>query len=197
MTNRDAYGTVEIARLLDVSPATAVNWIRAGKLRAWRTPGGHRRVPRAELLRFLRKNKMPVPEELCDQPRRVLVVDDDPGVRRVLLAAFDEIAAKAVPDGIEVRFAEDGIAGLIDVGFFRPDVLVLDIVLPGMDGYEVCRRIRSYPDFRPLILAISGQRSPEVEKRILEAGADAFFPKPLDLEELLRVAMDPFMESSE
>jgi DNA-binding response OmpR family regulator len=84
--------------------------------------------------------------------------------------------------GYEIHSASDGITALIEVGRAKPDLLILDIMIPGVDGVEVCRRIKADSANRTAIIAISGQ--PEWEKRILQAGADAFMAKPLDLERL-------------
>src|SRR4029453_9917613 len=84
--------------------------------------------------------------------------------------------------GFQVRTVSDGISALLEVGRAKPDLLVLDIMIPGVDGAEVCRRIKAGPSASTIIIAISGQ--PEMEKNILEAGGDAFLTKPLDLEKL-------------
>jgi len=185
VNNRDAYGTVEIARMLGVSPTTAVNWIRAGRMPAYRTPGGHRRVRRDDLIKFVRENGFPMPPGLDSSTLRVLIIDDDPGVREMLAEAFVELSP---PGEVEVTTAADGTTGLIEVGRFKPNVLVLDILLPGIDGFEVLRRLKEHTEIRPRVLAISGSRDPEVGPTAIRAGAVKFFPKPLDPMELVEAA---------
>jgi len=183
--DRDVFGTVEIARMLQVSPATAVNWIRAGRIPAYKTPGGHRRVRRDDLVKFVRANDLPMPAELSAPLLKVLVVDDDPGVRDTVTAGVIEILGE---NAVETRTAADGTSGLIEVGRWNPDVLVLDIFLPAMDGFEVCRRIRQHGGIGLKILAISGREEEWVREKALEAGADSFFQKPFPIEELVRAA---------
>lgn len=187
MNQRDAYGTVEIARMLGVSPTTAVNWIRADRMPAYKTPGGHRRVKREDLVKFIRENGFPMPADLDDKTLRVLVIDDDPGVREMLAEAFVELS----PAGeVIVETASDGTTGLIEVGRFKPRVLVLDILLPGIDGFEVLRQLKQHTEISPQVLAISGSRDPDVGPTAIRAGATKFFPKPLDPMELVEAARE-------
>ena len=86
----------------------------------------------------------------------------------------------------EIATASDGITALIEVGRVKPDLLILDIMIPGVDGIEVCRRIKANHSNSTAIIAISGQAA--AEKEILEAGADVFMPKPIDLDKLLEEA---------
>jgi excisionase family DNA binding protein len=185
LNQRDAYGTVEIARMLGVSPTTAVNWIRAGRMPAYRTPGGHRRVRREDLVKFVEENGFPMPGILCEKRLRVLIVDDDPGVRELLAESFVELTED---DDVEVATAADGTTGLIEVGRFKPTVLVLDILLPGIDGFEVLRRLKEHTEISPRVLAISGSRDPEVGPKAIRVGAEKFFPKPIDPVELVEFA---------
>ena len=106
----------------------------------------------------------------------VLIVDDEEDIVNIVKAYFERHT------GYTTRTASDGITALIEVGRTKPDLMILDIMIPGVDGIEVCRRIKADSTNKTAIIAISGQSD---EKRILEAGADAFMSKPLDLERLL------------
>lgn len=177
---RTIYTTHDISGICCVNITTVMGWIDAGKLPAYKTPGGHRRVQHRDLLRFLIKFKMPVPPDLAGCGTRVLVVDDEPQV-----VEFARKAMKRIDPEIEVAAAADGFEAGRKVESFRPDLVILDIFLPGIDGFRVCRDIRqSEAADHVRILAISGQDSPELRKRILECGADDFLGKPLDLESL-------------
>jgi excisionase family DNA binding protein len=173
------YTTHDIARICDVYPSSVVNWIREGKLRSYQTPGGHHRVTREELVAFLGRLQMPMPAGL-DPRRRVLIVDDDADLARMLEKAF------ARRRGWDVETCGDGLEALLRIGGEPPDLVVLDVVLPKMDGVRVCRVLKSSPRTRGIrIVAISGQRPPVSEKTLREVGVDAFFRKPLDLPALL------------
>lgn len=171
------FTTHDIARFCDVFPSTAANWIREGKLSAYQTPGGHNRVSREEVVSFLRKLNIPLPAEL-KEGIRVLIVDDDAETARVIDRAFSRHRE------YETEVCGDGIDAMIRIGRRPPDLVVLDIALPKMDGFQVCRVLKIKPETSAIkIIAISGKRVPE--KKLVEARIDAFFQKPVDLLELL------------
>jgi len=168
--------TGEIADRLQVTIPTVKRWIREGHLTAFRTAGGHYRVTDDELSRFETQQGIPTSAE---EPLRVLVVDDD--------ARFLEAVVEALQiDGqFRVETAHDGYDGLIKIGTFRPHLLVLDIRMPELDGFEVCRKVKGDPITNGTrILAITGYVEGSARERIFEAGADAYLEKPLRLERL-------------
>ena len=177
-----SFTTSAVARMLGVVVQSVSNWIDAGQLQAGRTPGGHRRIEPEDLLDFLRKQGLAIPAELQPSPPKVLVVDDEEAVVSWVAA---EIRAER-PD-IEVLAAHDGFAAGEIVGAERPDVVVLDLRMPGMDGFEVCRRIKAREDTRKTtVIAITAYPSPTVEQRILECGAEVCLTKPLEAGVLLK-----------
>jgi excisionase family DNA binding protein len=175
------YTTHDIAKVCDVYPSSVVNWIDSGKLKAYATPGGHHRVTREDLLSFLKRFDIPIPKKLSVRETRILVVDDDVEVTRVVARAFDRCG-----DAFATEACHSGIEALIRIGQEPPDLVILDIVMPKMDGLQVCKVLKSQPETRGIkIIAISGKKPPFNEKRPQEAKVDAFFRKPLDLIELL------------
>jgi len=170
------YTTHEVSRLLQVNPRSVINWIEQSLLSSYRTPGGHRRIRREDLLAFLKKHQIPTPAALVDGTFSVLIVDDEHEVSGMLKTFFQK------QGDYEVSLASDGITALMEVGRLKPDLLILDIMLPGLDGVEVCRRIKENSANKTSIIAISGVDSNE--KRILQSGADAFMMKPVDLDKL-------------
>ncbi len=175
-TTKTIYTTHEVSRLLQVNPRSVINWIEQNLLPSYRTPGGHRRIRRDDLLAFLRKHQIPTPSSLLDGTFSVLIVDDEEDILNMLKTYFHR------QGGYEVSLASDGISALISVGRIKPDLLILDIMIPGVDGIEVCRRIKADPTNKTAIIAISGV--PTSEKKILHAGADVFISKPVDLDKL-------------
>jgi excisionase family DNA binding protein len=173
---KSIFTTHEVSRLLQVNPRSVINWIDQSLLSSYRTPGGHRRIRRDDLLAFLRKHQIPTPASLVDEKFSVLVVDDEQAIVDVVQTFLQR------QGNYEVTSASDGITALIEVGRVKPDLLVLDIMIPGVDGIEVCRRIKANPTNRTAIIAVSGNT--EREKMIMDAGADAFMAKPIDLDKL-------------
>jgi excisionase family DNA binding protein len=177
MTRKSYFTTFEISQICEVNPTTVQNWVKDNKLKAFVTPGGHRRIKREDLYRFLVQFKMPVPPEFEALRPLVMIVDDETVIREMLVELI-----KSTDCDLEVSCAENGIDALLKIGERAPDLLILDIRMPGMNGVEVCRRLKSSERNRAIkIAAISGDTSPSMQKHILEAGVDLFFTKPLDV----------------
>lgn len=174
-------GTTDIARICHVTPPTVGRWIEEGRLPSFRTAGGHRRVWAGDLVGFLRGHNIPVPPDLEGYGRRrVLVVDDEPAARAIIARVVLQL-----DPGAEIHEAEDGFTAGHKTAALLPALVVLDIGLPRMDGLQVCRLIRSEPALRRVrVLAISGLELAATRSACLQAGADAFLPKPFDLEAL-------------
>jgi excisionase family DNA binding protein len=170
------YTTHEVSRLLHVNPRSVINWIEQSLLQSYRTPGGHRRIRHDDLMAFLRKHQIPTPASLVADKFSILIVDDDQEIIDLLKAYLERQAP------YEITTAADGITALIEVGRVKPDVLILDIMIPGVDGVEVCRRIKADSSNKTAIIAISG--TTEHQSQVLEAGADAFMLKPVDMDQL-------------
>ena len=172
--------TGEIARYCDVSTNAVKKWIRGNRLKAFRTPGGHFRVDSRDFREFLVQHQMPVYDSFFTiEPKKILIVDDEKEVRSVLKDVLQEIEAS-----LEVDQAEDGYEALLKVGDTKPDLLILDLRMPRMDGYEACRRIKANPETAGTrILAISGFIENGAEQEILQCGATDWMRKPVQIEE--------------
>jgi excisionase family DNA binding protein len=182
MRDKAVFTTFETAKLCHVSPLSIINWVNAGRLQAFRTPGGHRRIRREDLVRFMRESGMPLPEELREGSgrSRVLVVDDEVSIREVLA---EHLTSRPKP--YEVMTAADGFEAGRLVATFKPDVVLLDLRMPGIDGFQVCRTIKAGPEnSSTLVIAMTGYYTPETEARILECGAARCLAKPIEPEAL-------------
>lgn len=179
--------TGEAARLCAVDPRTIARWMDAGLMRSHRTGGGRRRVLRSDLLSFMRARGMPLPDRAERTDRaRIAVVDDDPLVVKALLRAL----ARIVP-GADCRSAHDGFLAGTLVASFRPDLVLLDVIMPGMSGVEVCEHIRSVPDLAgAAIIIVSGHLTDELRARLATAGADRCLTKPFDRGELRSAVLE-------
>ncbi|MFA6132922.1 MAG: response regulator [Phycisphaerae bacterium] len=179
---KDNLSTFAIAELLHVDPGSIANWIDQDILKAYRTPGGHRRVQVGDLLNFLHQHKMPVPPELNCHPHRVLIVDDEPGITQLVAKTI-----KTSYPEVEVLEANDGFLAGALVATLKPNVVILDLRMPGMDGFEVCRLIKSQDQTKNIdVVAMTAFPSPDSEKSILSCGARVCLSKPLDMGVLLK-----------
>ena len=162
-----------------VSTPTVKTWIREGRLRAYKTPGGHARIAVDEFQRFLQRHQMPA-YPTAPPPAVVLVVDDEPQVVDMLV----ELLAHH-PRGFKIETASDGYEALIKLGSLRPALLILDAMMPKLDGIELCRHLKGHPETQAIkILGVTGY--PGVAPELLAAGADAVLMKPLALDEIER-----------
>jgi len=178
MRERAVFTTFEAAKLCHVSPLSIINWVNAGRIPAFRTPGGHRRIRREDLARFMRENGIPLPEELRDGSgrSRVLVVDDEASIRDIF---SESLAQRSNP--YEVMTAADGFEAGRLVATFRPDVVLLDLRMPGLDGFQVCRTIKGDSETAStVVIAMTGYHTHETESRILECGAVRCLAKPVE-----------------
>ena len=185
-TTMTVFTVNQVGELLQVSPQTIVNWIEAGKLEAYKTPGGHRRIKKSDLEAFVKQHGMPVfglpsdPDEGGKKMKKILVVDDDQVIVATIMAGLEED-----PHEYEVITASDGFEAGIQVSHFKPDVLILDIMMPDIDGYEVCRKLKSSEETKHIkIIVLSGYLDEESYKKMREYGADLCFSKPLPLDKL-------------
>lgn len=173
------YTTNQLAKLFGVVPTTVIDWIEAGKLEAFKTLGGHRRITHHAVLDFLRRNELPSPPAFAELTPKILVLDDEPEV----LEMFGQLLGKALPQAQTIT-TEHPVDALISIGAERPQLVVFDIYMPDMDGFEFCRRVRASQGSSLRMLAVSGDETEETEARVLECGADLFLPKtaaPLEL----------------
>lgn len=182
---KDTFTTHEIAKMVGVTPSTVVNWIKQGDLKAFTTPGGHYRVTRRTLIPALQANNVPLPSELLGRSL-VYVIDDEPEIGKVLSGAF------AACGGLfETAVFQDPLEALVRVGVQPPALVVLDIVMPRMDGFHVCDILRSTEKTAGVkLIAVSGKKPLPSPEKLREHRIDAFFPKPLELDALTAKAAD-------
>jgi excisionase family DNA binding protein len=177
MQGRSFYTTFEISQICGVNPTSVQNWVKGNKLKAFQTPGGHRRVRREDLISFLKEFGMPIPADLSQNPPLIMIVDDEIYILDIL-----ETLMQSGNGEVAVAKARSGVEALLMIGESKPDLLILDIMMPGMNGYEVCEKLKSSPRTQNIrIVAISAAYDPAVRERVINSGADLFFTKPLEL----------------
>jgi excisionase family DNA binding protein len=182
METKQSFSTSEVAKYCHVTADTIRKWAEAGRIRVFKTPGGHRRIRREDLLRFLRENNIPIHEDLGNSGIRILIVDDEKAVVSVIRRFLERSETP-----FEIEAAMDGYDAGHQVATFKPDVVFLDLRLPGLDGFEVCRRIKADPVYSGTrIVAMTGYYDPEVAQRIVEIGAMMCLQKPFSPDDLRR-----------
>jgi len=173
------FTLAEAADICGVTRMTMWRWVKSGSVSSSKTTGGHYRIARSDLILFMKNNRMAHRIDETVGPFRILIVDDEPLVQEY----FTHLLSL---QGYEVQVCSDGFEAGILVMRFRPHLILLDLYMPEVDGFQACRLVKSDFDMCKIkILAISGKATEENVRRILGHGADAFLEKPMHKDQLL------------
>jgi two-component system, OmpR family, response regulator len=185
MSTKTVFTTGEAAKICKVSQQTIIRCFDNGTLKGFRVPGSRfRRIPRDQLYAFMRDNGIPT-DALESGKRKVLIVDDDHELVELLTDAFERDAR------FEIRTANNGFDAGMLVKEFRPDLVVLDVMLPDINGKEVCQRVRKDESLEAVkIICISGMVEQDKIAELKAAGANDFMHKPFNVDRLLDRACD-------
>ena len=176
---KDLFTTGEAADICRVSQQTIIRCFDSGRLRGFRVPGSKfRRIPRQNLIKFMRENSIPL-DNLDSGKKKVLIVDDDAEIVELISDILTQ-------DGrFEIRTASSGYEAGMATQQFRPDLILLDYMLPDVNGNVVCQTIRSNPEFENTrIIIVSGVIKQEEIDQLLKSGAQDFIKKPFSISEL-------------
>ena len=180
LPDKDIYTTGEVADICKVSQQTIIRCFDAGRLGGFRVPGSKfRRIPRDALVKFMKDNGIPL-DNLDTGKRKVLVVDDDAEIVELFVDVLNR-------DGrFEVRTAASGYDAGVLTQEFAPDLMILDYMLPDINGNVVCQTVRNNPKFNGMkIIIVSGVVNQEEINELLRAGADDCVKKPFNIEKLI------------
>jgi excisionase family DNA binding protein len=177
---KTVFTTGEAAKICKVSQQTIIRCFDNGQLKGFRVPGSRfRRIPREALYKFMRDNGIPT-DALESGKRKVLLVDDDADLVEMILKFLEE-------DGrFETRVAQNGFDAGMMVKEYHPDLIVLDVMLPDINGKEVCHRVRADATLEDVrILCMSGMVEEDKIQELKLAGADDFIHKPFEVDALI------------
>jgi len=180
MTTKTVFTTGEAAKICKVSQQTIIRCFDNGTLKGFRVPGSRfRRIPRDQLFAFMKDNGIPT-DALESGKRKALIVDDDEELVELLVDVFER-------DGrFDIRTANNGFDAGMLVKEFRPDLVVLDVMLPDINGKEVCQRVRADETLDSVqIICISGMVEQDKVADLKESGANDFMQKPFSVDRLL------------
>ncbi|MDI6687615.1 MAG: response regulator [Desulfobacterales bacterium] len=177
--------TSKAAGICGVARTTISKWIDEGMLKAFVTPGGHRKIIRQDLIDFLEKNS---PQTILKfrEKKRILIVDDNPDDIKLLEAVFLPSS-----DKYEIHAANSGFQAIYKIGEIKPHIVILDIVMPDMDGFKVCERIKNNQETKNIkVIVVTAYPDKIKEKEAHQCGFDAFFTKPIDLKKLVKTILE-------
>jgi len=174
--SKDVLTTGEVARICSVAPRTVSKWFDTGKLRGYRIPGSKdRRIPVQQLIRFMRAHGIPL-DGLNTGVTRVMLVEADQDVAELLSTALTREA------GFEVRTAGGAFEAGCIAGVFKPEVLLLDVGLPGLAGREAIRGVKNSPDLTGCkLIAVTQPLRPGEEESLKQQGFDATLQRPFEV----------------
>ncbi len=192
------YSALEVAGFCGVVNQTAINWIRNGYLKAFTTPGGQFRIYPDDLITFMRERDMRIPEavlnaaasnaEESEDLKTVLVVDDDASLNDILCTYLRKKIDESFAEGykaLTVVQAYDGFDAGSKMAVLKPAVVVLDLDLPGIDGFDLCRRIKEDSQYeKPSVIIVTALEDSGTEEKCRELGVTAYFKKPVSFSEL-------------
>ena len=176
---KDLFTTGEAAEICRVSQQTIIRCFDAGRLEGFRVPGSRfRRIPRQNLIKFMKDNNIPL-DSIESGKRKVLVVDDDAEIVELIVEVLER-------DGrFEVKTASSGYEAGMATERFRPELILLDYMLPDVNGNVVCQTIRRNPEFENIkIVIVSGVVKEDEIAQLLKSGAEDFIRKPFNITEL-------------
>ena len=180
MSSKTVFTTGEAAKICKVSQQTIIRCFDNGSLKGFRVPGSRfRRIPREQLYSFMKDNGIPT-DALESGKRRLLIVDDDEELVELMVDVFER-------DGRwDIKTANNGFGAGMLVKDFRPEMVVLDVMLPDINGKEVCQRVRNDPTMKSVkIICISGMVEQDRIADLRAAGADDFMNKPFAVDKLI------------
>ena len=177
---KDLFTTGEAAEVCNLSQQTIIRCFDAGRLDGFRIPGSKfRRIPRENLVKFMKENGIPL-DRFETGKKKILIVDDDPEIIELMVDVLER-------DGrFEISTASSGYEAGILTHQFNPEMILLDYMLPDINGNEVCRTIKRIPAFENVkVIIVSGVINESEIDDLLNAGAEEFLKKPFNISELV------------
>lgn len=174
------YMTGEIAKITGISQKTIKNYCTQGKIKSEKTPiTNYRRISRQNLVRFLEENSIPLDILDGKSGKKVLVTDDDKKIVKLVTEYL-----KNIDESFIIDTASNGYEACIKAGVLIPDIMILDLNMPKVDGFEVVRNIRTIEETKHArIIICTGYASEENRKTLEEFGVSLIIEKPVKFEE--------------
>ena len=178
MGSQKTLSSGDVAKYCDVNLRTVIRWIEKGHLKAHKLPGrGNNRVLVTDFLKFLTEHEMPVRKELSDSTNKILVIDDEPSMASAIKRVLKKV-------GFQIETASDGLEAGVKLSEFQPSLLILDLMMPNMNGFEVLKFLRSSQFSSIKVIVLSGTGDDKLDKA-LSLGANIAMAKPYENDELL------------
>lgn len=188
MSDKKVLTTGQVAEYCGVNFRTVIRWIAKGHLKSYKLPGrGDNRVEVVHFLSFLKENRIPIPDDFKNNSKKILVVEDTPEMA-------NSIARTLKRKGFEVEIASDGLRAGVLLGTFKPNIMTLDLAMPGLDGMGVLEYVKSNEDLVLVKILVISALETDILKSTIEKGADDYLQKPFEAADLTK-AIDQLMDN--
>ncbi len=175
--NQEVFTPNQAAKICKTSFMSVHRWIDAGKLKSYKTPGGHNRIVKDDLIDFMKENNIPFIDDIVRKRYKVMIIDDDPEICELLSKEL-----RSTRYNIDVSVACNGFEAGSLITRIVPDVILLDLMMPGIDGFDVCKLIKGNPDTKHIkVVIITGYGNDENVEKAMAAGAERVLFKPVNL----------------
>lgn len=179
------YTTHEVAKFLGVTPITVIRWIESGKFKCYTTVGGHRRIDHEELVQFAHQYNLPWKGEEDLKKRKefvVLAVDDEPEILELIQDMLSDLT------GIQLIEASNGFAAGAKLVEECPNLILLDFMMPELDGFEFSKFVKQDPRFKDIpIVAVTGLRGLNEKEKMMQSGVQDILFKPFGQDQLVQM----------
>ena len=178
LTTKKVYTLTQASGFCQVHRTTLWRWIKDGRLPAYQTPSGQYRIKEDDLHQFIKSSLPFIDLEASPPPTRILIVDDDAAFRKLMKRYLSG-------DRFVLEEAVNGFQAGQKIHTFKPDFIILDLFMPTIDGFEICRQVKADSATRHIFIAVvTGRGTPETEKKTKAIGADAYLQKPIGRQSL-------------
>ena len=183
MEDKQSFSTSEVAAYCHVTPDTIRKWAEAGRIKVFKTPGGHRRISREDLLAFLKDNDLPIHPDLSSAPTTILVIDSEKTTSALISRFFDHAQSL-----FKIHTATDAYQAGYCMATHEPDIIFLDLQFPCIDSVQLCQSIRSSAHHAHAhIIAMTASKAAPLAQDALAQGASLLMEKPFTPDDLRRV----------
>ncbi|MFP4521995.1 MAG: response regulator [Fibrobacterota bacterium] len=183
---KKVFSPADVAGICHVSKPTVHHWIDTGKLKSIQLPNGYKKIEYDELSRFLEQANIKNPfEEEREKNNTILIVDDEEYMVEFLKSVAEETASENGCGDYRIETAHDGMDAALKIGVLKPDLVMLDVMMPGMDGFEVCSKIRDNPELDDVsIIIITGLYDETMQDNVKKYRLMKILQKPIDIDEI-------------
>ena len=182
ITKKEIYSPYDLSHIFRVNQDTIQSWLKERRMESFRVPGGHLRVTHQSLEIYMKLNHYPEPENWDGKVEKfkTLVVEDDGDLLETMAELLEE------EPRLEVKTENNGLSASLQIASWHPDLILLDFVMPGMDGFDICKKIRGNLDTKDIpVLAVTALSNFENVKAVFDTGVSDFLEKPFYSEGLL------------